>query len=451
MHALSAVPARREATRGGAWLVLLVAAFLLLTWPVILLGGGGTSEAWDQDEHHVQVIERFSASMRGVEGAPSLRVALEDYPSATSPGFHLAIASLDAVGVRSRIVQRLVASLAGAAVLAVLWMALRRVVDPVTASVMCLPLLASPYLLSGSVWMTTDVSALLWTGVAVVSLLMRPLMPRWILAAGFAAAIAVFIRQPSVWLVAPLAVAAWTAFRASLGAAGPSALQSSRASIMLSAVIAILMPCIVIAALISMWGGLVPPSYRAQHGSGFNPALPALALSLLGVWGLPWLIRSRAWPTPPVLVVAVTIGVLAAVIPPTDFNKDAGRWGGLIWRVIERTPDLMNRSVIMVVLACIGAVIITAVATRSSAPGAHGWKTTLACAALAGTAALSANSQAWERYVDLPLLFLLPLAVAAVRGSGADWTPSELRLPFLLLAGVQLAMSAVNVYRPAFG
>jgi hypothetical protein len=107
-----------------------------------------------------------------------------------------------------------------------------------------------------------------------------------------------------------------------------------------------------------------------------------------------------------VLVVAVTIGVLAAVIPPTDFNKDAGRWGGLIWRVIERTPDLMNRSVIMVVLASIGAVIIAAVATRSSAPGAHGWKTTLACAALAGTAALSANSQAWERYVDLPLQLL---------------------------------------------
>ncbi|MFM7481046.1 MAG: hypothetical protein ACKO4V_07975, partial [Planctomycetota bacterium] len=88
---------------------------------------------------------------------------------------------------------------------------------------------------------------------------------------------------------------------------------------------------------------------------------------------------------------------------------------------------------------------------RSSAPGAHGWKTTLACAALAGTAALSANSQAWERYVDLPLLFLLPLAVAAVRGSSADWTPSEVRLPFVLLAGVQLAMSAMNVYLPAFG
>jgi len=450
MPALSAVPAHREATEGGGWLALLIAAFLLLTWPVILFGGGGTSEAWDQDEHHVRVIERFSASLRGVDGAPSLRVALEDYPSATSPGFHLAIASLDAAGVRSRMAQRLVASLAGAAVLAVLWMALRRVVDPITASVLCLPLLASPYLLSGSIWMTTDVSALLWTAVAVASLLMRPLTPRWILAAGFAAAVAVFVRQPSVWIVAPLAVAAWTAFQAPLGAAGSSALHSYRTSIVLSAIVAVLMPCIVLAALVSLWGGLIPPSYRAQHASGFNPALPALALSLLGVWGMPWLIRARAWPAPRVLAVAVFIGLVAAVIPATDFNKEAGRWGGPIWQVIERTPDLMNRSLIMVVLACSGAVIVAAIATRSPVSDAQRWRTTLACAALALTAALSANSQAWERYVDLPLLLLLPLAVAAVRSTRADWTPSELRPAFLVLAGVQIAMSVVMVYLPAF-
>jgi len=451
MSAPTAVLIRRDATRGGGWLALLLAAFVLLTWPVILFGGGGTSEAWDQDEHHVHVIERFAASLRGVEGAPSLRRALEDYPSATSPGFHLAIASLEAVGVRSRMVQRLAASVAGAGVLAVLWLALRRIVDPITAAVMCLPMLCSPYLLSGSIWMTTDVSALLWTAIAVASLLMRPLMPRWILAAGFAAAVAVFIRQPTVWVVAPLAVAAWIATRAPMSSSGTSVLQTSRASIAWSAVIAIAMPCIVLAALVSMWGGLVPPSYRAQHASGFNPALPALALSLLGVWGVPWLIGARAWPALPVLAVAVVIGLLASVIPATDFDKDVGRWGGPIWRVVERTPEFLDRSVLLVILACVGALVFSALTTRSSAPGADGWKATLGCAALAVTAALSANSQAWERYVDLPLLLLLPLAVAAVRGTRADWTPSELRLPFMVLALVQLAMSTVMVYVPALG
>jgi hypothetical protein len=109
----------------------------------------------------------------------------------------------------------------------------------------------------------------------------------------------------------------------------------------------------------------------------------------------------------------------------------------------------MDRSVIMALLACVGAVIVAAIAIRSPAPSAARWRSTLAFAALALVAALSANSQAWERYVDLPLFALLPLAVASVRGARADWTPNDLRLPFLLLAAVQLGLSAVMVYLPA--
>jgi len=432
------------------YLALLLVLSLLLTWPVIIFGGGGTSEAWDQDEHHVRVIEQFSASLRGVEGAPPLRKALEDYPSATSPGFHLVIASLDAVGVQSRTLQRLVASLAGAALLAVLWMVLRRIVDPLTATVLSLPLLMSPYLLSGSIWMTTDVSALLWSAVAVASLLIRPLTPRWILAAGFAAAIAVFTRQTSLWIAAPIAVAAWTAQRDRVSAGGIHSLRDGGSAIWLAAIPAILMPCAVLAVLVSLWGGIVPPSYRAQHASGFNPALPAVALALLGLWGMPWMIRARAWPSLRVLAAAIVVGTIASVLPATDFNREAGRWGGPIWQLVERTPDVMNRSVVTVLLACVGAMTLAGIASRSPMPAARNWRITLAAVALSLIAALSANSQAWERYVDLPLLVFLPLAIVAVRGARPDWTPTELRLPFLALAIVQGAMSVVMVYLPAF-
>jgi hypothetical protein len=450
MVGLPAFSAHSAANRGGMHLLLLLALYFLLTWPVIIFGGGGTSEAWDQDEHHVLVIEQFSASLRGVEGAPPLRKALEDYPSATSPGFHLAIASLDAVGVQSRTLQRLVASLAGAAVLAVLWMAVGRVVDPLTATVLSLPLLASPYLLSGSIWMTTDVSALLWSGVAVASLLIRPLTPRWILAAGFAAAIAVFIRQTSIWIVAPVAVAAWIAHRDRLSTGSISSLRDRRSAIWQAAIPAILMPCAVLAVLVSLWGGIVPPSYRTQHASGFNPTLPAVALALLGLWGMPWMIRARAWPSPRMLVAAVVVGAIAAMLPATDFNRDAGRWGGPIWQLVERAPDVMNRSVVIVLLACLGAITLAGIVSRTPMPQARSWRITLAAVALSLIAALSANSQAWERYVDLPLLAFLPLAVVAVRGARPDWTPTELRLPFLALAIVQIAMSVVMVYLPAF-
>jgi hypothetical protein len=150
------------------------------------------------------------------------------------------------------------------------------------------------------------------------------------------------------------------------------------------------------------------------------------------------------------LVVAVVVGAIAAMLPATDFNRDAGRWGGPIWQLVERAPDVMNRSVIIVLLACLGAITLAGIASRTPMPQAPSWRITLAAVALSLIAALSANSQAWERYVDLPLLAFLPLAVVAVRGARPDWTPTELRLPFLALAIVQIAMSVVMVYLPAF-
>jgi hypothetical protein len=260
----------------------------------------------------------------------------------------------------------------------------------------------------------------------------------------------VFIRQTSIWIVAPVAVAAWIAHRDRLSTGSISSLRDRRSAIWQAAIPAILMPCAVLAVLVSLWGGIVPPSYRTQHASGFNPTLPAVALALLGLWGMPWMIRARAWPSPRMLVAAVVVGAIAAMLPATDFNRDAGRWGGPIWQLVERAPDVMNRSVVIVLLACLGAITLAGIVSRTPMPQARSWRITLAAVALSLIAALSANSQAWERYVDLPLLAFLPLAVVAVRGARPDWTPTELRLPFLALAIVQIAMSVVMVYLPAF-
>jgi len=58
-----------------------------LTAPVILSGRGGPSEAKDQDRHHVVVIETM------LEQWPDVDIV--NYASATSPGYHFALAAVN--------------------------------------------------------------------------------------------------------------------------------------------------------------------------------------------------------------------------------------------------------------------------------------------------------------------------------------------------------------------
>ncbi|MBL9140767.1 MAG: hypothetical protein JNK53_02770, partial [Phycisphaerae bacterium] len=63
-------------------------------------------------------------------------------------------------------------------------------------------------------------------------------------------------------------------------------------------------------------------------------------------------------------------------------------------------------------------------------------------------AANAANSQAWQRYADLPILLLLPwLAAVGVRSSRAA---RAVGAAALLVAFAQLGMAAVNLWKPAF-
>lgn len=417
-------------------LILLVLAFVCLVAPVILFGTDKTSEGEDQNNHHLVVVRQVTASLCGSEGSVPIGTLLCDYPSATSPGYHLFLSLFDLMGAGNITMLRAISSLFGLGLLLSLWRILCRRTDQWTALALTAPLLCSPYFLSGSIWLTTDVATLFFVVLTLGSLLLTTQTTATRLRCGCFAAIAVLIRQPAIWLAGPIFLSGCFARR-----------QGSSARLGWSG--AVILPILVLVALVLLWGGLMPPAYRSLHHAGANFALPALAFSLLALFGLPWGIalgiRVKEWRW---VMVGAAIALLTAVVPPTSYSRDAGRWGGPLWSVVQVMPTLMDRSVVLLLLAPIGgAVAMLFVRRASEAGGVHG-AAILGFSLVCLVSALTVNTQCWERYVDLPLLALLPLLVVMGLRGGDLKQRRRLRAACVLLAFIQICLSVLMVYRP---
>lgn len=418
----------------------LFTLWAILVIPVILFGNENGSEAYDQNHHHLVVIQQASDAMAGRVGAKPLGELLADYPSATSPGYHLWLASLQKVGIVDVTALRLVSSLFGLGLVLILWRAMSVRLDPWLSFWLSLPILCSPYFLAGSQWLTTDVAALAFVVGAVAVILARNGTKEGLATIGLGTTLAVWIRQPSVWLLGPaIAMAAvdgrgrWTKVQWAVWMAGMIA------------------PVVLLGWLIWMWGGLVPPGFRDQHNHGANLATPAVFLALTALWSAPWWAprllasgiprSSRSW-----IGVGALVGFLLAMVSATNYNRDAGRWGGPVWEAIRLLPAPGGVSLLVAVGSVVGgaAVAVGLLALRNRV----GWRGAFVAAVLACSliAALSANSQCFERYMDLPLLAFIPLALSLVAGEGDR---SHLRRGAIALALVQGALSVVMVFLPA--
>ena len=188
-----------------------------------------------------------------------------------------------------------------------------------------------------------------------------------------------------------------------------------------------------------LWGGLLPPRFVGHHG-GWNIAAVVFGFGLIGVYGWPWLLL--AWSDAPRALTgrsgAMVFLVLAlALMVPSSYEVEAGRWGGWLWEAVRRTPTVLNRSVLLTVFAVVGALTLATLAHGALDRGRKREMGLLVVALVAWMATQSANFQVWQRYFEPAILiflswlialapppldhgrWLLPLAVA----SAASWQP----------------------------
>lgn len=412
----------------------LAGLFLAIALPFMVIGWSNGRGADDQIMFHEPAIRTFAAELPWP--------TLSDYSSATAPGYHLVLAAFARIFTDERLVLQFAGSLFTAGLLWTLGASVARRcarADPgaegaIRSVVLCLPVLASMYVLFPGIWLQPDNAG--WLGVLGMLLLaLRPVYTvNTLLLGGCLLTALVWTRQNHIWTAALLW--AWAYLTAAdtpdsrvrtLVSSPEKRFRRTGAAVLVS-----LPAFMVLGFLVWRWGGLVPPSFSKQHGSGVNFATPPFVLSLAGVYGLffaGWTFAglSLLWREHrSVLVLLVLLATVSAVYPPTTYLYEARGTG--LWNIVKAMEDrglvlYHHTSPLLLVLAPIGIAMLAAMVIQLR-PRSR-WVFIIALCAF--TAAQSANSNAWQRYIEPFLLMVFALAAAEIGRPQDPFLPAPIR------------------------
>lgn len=430
-------------------------AYLLLAVAVWLKLGMAGRAGFDALNYHVPAIRQFAAELP--------RPNLNDYLSATTPGYHLLM------GAVYRITQSVsaVQILSGAFgvwifTYAITWLApglaaYRGMItgqrgsaslqpkDLFPATAIALPLAASVYIFTATVWPVPDNPA--W--FLVMLLIMLAWRPKWSVAHAVAAGAALIclalVRQIHLWAAGPIIIAAWMSAGTQSGLPvrliqthdagwtwGDLVFTQLDRRIKRAGIAAL---CTVPAFAIvwyfkHLWGGLTPPTFQGQYPVDMSkpallqlinaPAAPAFVLALFGVFG-PFF---AAWWGPSalrgiassrgrlILIAGALAGLVVALVPATTHSVAEGRWSGL-WNIAEKLPTVGHTSVLIAMLSMLGGLIVAAMVLGMRVSQAAVLVTTIAGFA----AAQMASFQLWQRYNEPFVLIILIISCGPLLGS----------------------------------
>jgi hypothetical protein len=399
---------------GAAFVLALLV--LLPAWAIIASGHLRGRGAHDHLNFHEPAIYRFASQW------PSPDVG--DYVSATTPGYHIALAwVVHTFGLERKGLQ-VVSSLFSGAMLGLIGWSLAGTVGPRRAVLLALPLVGSLYTFFPAVWILPDNAAwLLVTFILLGALSGRSPLVLWPSLA-IALLLLVSVRQIHLWTAAIAWACAWLGTAAAMHPArrwDVAALFTphfGRRIGRLGVMVVLTLPAFILLAwFVRVWGGLTPPAFQDMYHGG-NPAAPGFILAIFGLYA-PFYAMA-AWPALAktirsnlaLIVASACVGLLLVVIPETSFDKEAGRYAGL-WNVVRETPVVAGRSLILMPLAMFGGAALAAFL------GSVTWRDRwiLLVCFVASTVAQSTSYQIWQRYNEpLVLLMLSLLAARAIEG-----------------------------------
>ncbi len=443
---------------------MLCLLFCVLIWPVVFSAQGRlgdaapdvnypTSEMGDQRKYHEPTILVFA------EQWP--RVDLVNYPSATSPGYHLVLAVVARYISHDLVVLQFAGSLLSFGLLLVVWRYSARHAGPWQAVALVLPLVASSYMIGSGIWLVTDNAGLLFVCLALGGAVMiQPTAmrtARW----GLYAMCAAGIRQIHVWVAAPVILAALLG--SPLSRYAPRHLRASLKQTLTMPVLfatlpVLLLPLIMVGLFIWVWGGLTPPAYAGLHSTGLAPVSSLVALALVGSLGIFFLPAfCPKWTdilsVDRSLVVTVGLAIAVSLTIPTSFDISGGRWGGAIWELARRMPTVADRSIVFPPLAGLGALVLVHAWRAACRAGRAREAIVLLLSLLGWILAESANTQSGQRYFE-PIILVGLAWLAALSVSPSQETtlfrPAHRRwwLGPAALGAIQLALSTFTVYLP---
>jgi len=438
--------------------------FLILAGMVIASGKISHRVAYDQLLYHGKAIEIFAAQWP--------RVDVTDYLSATTPGFHLAMAMLVHLFGLTIAGMQVICALITFILVLVLGQVASVSLRPWHAAALTLPFALSMYVFAAGAWVLPDNAA--WAGV--LAMLLLCLSPRFSLRHVFIGGVLLTAlactRQIHVWTAGLLIAAAWLRTPEGpnlstspmptgvLGSLRSTLLSraSERVLITAAALLACLPATLVLVWFYGLWGGLVPPTFQYQYHMA-NPAGPAFLLAVFGVFacfGLGWTLPrvAGAWRSQPIaLLGAVSVALALAAFPVTTAGTNADYFAGRrtgLWDVAAKVPAIAHHtSPVIVIAAAIGGVVLASFLSR--------WKASSAIIVLCAFAgyglAMAQGGELWQRYAEPFALIMLTLILgldAPMSGEARDQglLAKIAPLGMLLLATLFIGLDMRDLHKP---
>jgi hypothetical protein len=407
----------------GSFLLLAVLFWL----PVLLcIGGAGSREYYsDEKEWHLPAVRQIAAKW------PALDMQIDCF-SASPPGYHWMLAGLSSVSGGALPVIRLWNACFGFGVLILLYAWISARSEPARAFVLLAPLALSNFIIKSAAWVVTDNAGLLFAVAALLAALTTPPQTG---RSSVWAALTVFTRHIQAWVLAPLAL--------SVLLNGPPR--------RLTRLFWLVLPLGVLGLLVTAWGGLVPPQWKAANvGMSTCPQAYLLSLSvgflilLLPVryMGAEHVQAEKNW-----LLAAACGGLLVSLLTVTAYDPSAGRWGGYLWSVASKFPNLAERSAFFLLAAPVGAVLWMLLwrGMMREGAGKAGWL--WAAALIAWMVSLVVCRQVFQRYFEPLILIFIALAavlpMTRVPDFGGRWRWS-------LLCMFQFLVTILTAVLPVF-
>lgn len=333
-------------SKGGRFQTILLSLifFYGLALPLIITDYNAGRAFSDQINGHLPAIRFFTE-----------QIEFSDYPSATTPGYHLLLAAFAKFFTQNIVFLKLVASVITAAFIGLFAALLYDRAGKFKAILMVLPMIFSLYIHPDGVWLVPD--NLAWLTVAILLIITLKTYPPKIstfFTSGLIVFFAVAVRQPNIWLAAvPWA----TGLSYLLFSDSP---KQKKLFVCGLSILCTVPAFVLLYYFFNLWGGLVPPSFQSLHERGLSFSVLPFFLSIFLVYSVfytPLVFRAltNSLNRPALYFIAAgsLIGFLIAVLPDTDYNYKMGRLSGF-WNFVRLAPSIGHTSVLLTISSTLG-------------------------------------------------------------------------------------------------